>query len=380
MLNFWPYYIREVWTTRLAGLRRIALFGAGEHTRWLLDLVQTLPGPKIEFLLDDKAGAIREIKGIPVIRPDAASVRGGEGLDAVVVSSDSAEERIFVRATEAFPRLKVLRLYEGLPPGPYDKQGELPAGIDTIGGPGDFVNLETIVQVAGSAATKLRLAEVFNRMDADPYAKRLADGYAKGVDRFGDAWRYVDLWSMLYACARLTGLADYLEIGTRRGHSLAAVLAGSADGRADRSDSAGPALPAVVSCDRWIAGYADAENPGPDFVVGQLRRLGLDPKIEFLSGSSHELVGAFLRSSGRQFDLITVDGDHSRDGARQDLLDVIGSLRLGGVLLFDDINHPQHAYLGQVWRDVVAGRCGYETYENPRNGTGIAAALRYRSE
>lgn len=368
MLNFWPFYIREAWQTKLQGCSRVGLFGAGEHSRWLLDVVGKLPGPQVVALIDDRADSIREINGIRVITPDRADPTS---FDRLIISSDTQEEKLFHRARLCFPDATIVRLYQGLPPGPYDKQGDVPAGIDTIPGPSETVNLETVVNLASSVDTKRTLAELFNRMDADPYARRLADGYARGAARFKDAWRYVDLWSVLYAFGRLAGPKRYLEIGTRRGHSLAAVLAGCRDG--------GSPAPSVVSCDVWVQSYAGAENPGPTFVAGQMKRIGFDVKIEFLSGSSHELLPPFLRQSGEPFDLMTVDGDHSREGARADLLDVVGHLRLGGLLAFDDIHHPQHTYLGQVWREVMNHRPGFETYENPRNGTGIAAAIRYRS-
>lgn len=368
MLNFWPFYIREVWTTRLGGRRNIALFGAGEHSRWLLEIVKGLPGPRVSLLMDDRADSIREVAGVMVTKPESADATS---FDAIVISSDTVEDKLAARAKQCFPATPIIRLYEGLPPGPYDKQGDLPAGIDTIPGPAETINLESVVALALTVDTKRRIAELFNRMTADPYARRLADGYSRGAARFGEAWKYVDLWSMLYAYARLTGPKNYLEIGTRKGHSLAAMLMGCTDG--------GAALPKVVSCDLWVKGYAGAGDSGPPFVTDQMKRLGFDVNIEFLSGSSHELLRPFLSGANRSFDLITVDGDHSRDGARSDLLDVVDHLRIGGMLVFDDINHPQHTYLGQVWREVMSHRAGMEVYENPRNNTGIAAAIRYRN-
>lgn len=367
MLNFWPFYIREIWQTRVRGVQRVALFGAGEHTRWILDVVTKLPGPQVTLLIDDRAEQIREVKGIRVVTPQSADRRT---FDSIVISSDSREEELFLRAKQNFPEVPIVRLYEGLPPGPYEKQGDVPAGIDTIPGPADTVNLETVVGLASSADTKRRLAELFNKMDADPYARRLADGWTRGVARFGEAWKYVDLWSMLYAYGRLAAPKRYLEIGTRKGHSLASMLMGCRD--------AGVTLPTVVSCDMWVQSYAGTANPGPTFVAEQMKKLGFDAKIEFLSGSSHELLPPYLRSPDATFDLITVDGDHSRDGARADLSDVVGSLRLGGMLVFDDIHHPQHTYLGEVWREAMRNRQGFEFYENRRNNTGIAAAIRYR--
>ena len=44
----------------------------------------------------------------------------------------------------------------------------------------------------------------------------------------------------------------------------------------------------------------------------------------------------------------------------------------------DDINHPQHPYLYEVWSTAVANRRELETYADGRDGTGIAAAIRFR--
>ena len=78
------------------------------------------------------------------------------------------------------------------------------------------------------------------------------------------------------------------------------------------------------------------------------------------------------------FDPITVDGDHSRDGALPDLNMVAGALRIGGLLAFDDIGHLRHPYLHEAWNNVLGTRPNFETYTNRRDGTGIAAAIRYR--
>ncbi len=367
MLNFWPYYIRDMWTKHLSGCRQVALFGAGEHSRWLLDVVASADGPEVVALIDDNADRMPEIRGRPVVTPAGA---GELQFDAIVISSDAAEERLFLRARQCFPDSRIVRLYEGLPPGPYDKQGEIPAGIDSVVSPAEAVNLETVVALAQDVETKERLIDVMGSLDPDPFIGRTIDGYRRAIERFGRRWRYIDLWSILYAYTSLTKPRRYLEIGTRRGHSLAAVCSASlADGNCDLE---------VVCCDRWIENYAGTANPGPDFVAEQMSRLGYTKCIRFLSGSSHELIPEFLGESCGDFDLITVDGDHSRDGAAADLANVVGRLCIGGMLAFDDINHPQHTYLHEVWKQATAHRPNLETYANPRNGTGIAAAIRYR--
>jgi len=367
MLNFWPYYVREIWTSRLAGCKRVALFGAGEHTGWLLDAVASPAGPEVVTLIDDRGQRIPEFRGLPVVTPEKADAAA---FDAIVISSDANEARLFARARTCFPDTPIVRLYEGLPAGPYEKHGEMQIGVDTLPLPSEAVNLDTVIGLAQAVETKERLMAAFEQLDPDPFFTRLAASYRAAIERFGRHWRHVDLWSVLCAYASLARPGRYLEIGTRRGHSLAAVCAGLG---ADECNDA-----EIVACDLWVEGYAGTDNPGPQFVAEQLTRLGYTRPITFLSGSSRELIPELLSGAPEQFDLITVDGDHSRDGALADLNNVVGSLRVGGMLAFDDINHPQHPYLHEVWNTAVAHRRELETYANRRDGTGIAAAVRFR--
>jgi GT2 family glycosyltransferase len=115
--------VASIWITLGASRRdrpmRVALFGAGRHTRWLLDFVRDLPGPTVCFILDDCAAPGQRLDGIPVIPP--AMLRPDQ-VDAVVLSSDAYELQLAARCAELFgDRLCVIRLYEGLPAGGYDK-------------------------------------------------------------------------------------------------------------------------------------------------------------------------------------------------------------------------------------------------------------------
>jgi hypothetical protein len=60
----------------------------------------------------------------------------------------------------------------------------------------------------------------------------------------------------------------------------------------------------------------------------------LTPTIEFINGDSHETLHEFFDgkygSHPQEFDLISVDGDHSRLGAWWDLYDLFPHVRLGG--------------------------------------------------
>lgn len=127
-VEFRTHYLREVW--RRVGLQAkgqpIAVYGAGRHTRFFLEVVAGVEGgARVECILDDNAGGQpAEILGIPVRTP--ASV-APSSVALVVVSSDSIEARLAERARAwAGGRggAPVVRLYEGLPPGPYADGGK----------------------------------------------------------------------------------------------------------------------------------------------------------------------------------------------------------------------------------------------------------------
>ncbi len=62
----------------------VALFGAGLHTRWLLDQVADLAGPDIDCVLDDREQVGECINGLPVRRPKPEDA---ERFAAVLISS-----------------------------------------------------------------------------------------------------------------------------------------------------------------------------------------------------------------------------------------------------------------------------------------------------
>jgi hypothetical protein len=134
----------------------------------------------------------------------------------------------------------------------------------------------------------------------------------------------------------------------------------------------------VYSFDLWLENYAGEENPGQDLIVRELAKFDFKGSIRFFSGDSRYTVPAFFRGRGypRQIDMIFVDGDHSDEGARVDILNVIDHVSPGGMLVFDDITHPAHAGLHGVWHDILDRRSGWETRECTKHEYGWALALR----
>lgn len=198
----------------------------------------------------------------------------------------------------------------------------------------------------------------------DAYGNFLASFYSAGVERFGERWEYADISTTLVAASSLAKPKSYLEIGVRRGRSMAMVSS-----QCPEAD--------FVGFDMWIAGYGGNENPGAGFVQSELRRLGHRGSVEMIDGDSHRTVPRyFAENPGAYFDLITVDGDHSPAGATADLECVIPRLRLGGVLVFDDICHPAHPELAGVWAKVMERHPELTSWEFTGIGFGVAVAVR----
>jgi len=186
--------------------------------------------------------------------------------------------------------------------------------------------------------------------------------YQEARERFGAHWRYADLLSTLWAAATLSPPATYLEVGVRAGRSAAVV---------------GAAAPQceIHGFDLWAEEYDNAPNPGPDFVRGELQAAGHTGKVELVQGDSHETLPEFLRSRPElYFDLITIDGDKSTTGWAADLAALLPRLKVGGILVSDDIFLAPH--LGRLWDEVIRRDSRYVTWEFDQGGVGVAAAIR----
>ncbi len=198
------------------------------------------------------------------------------------------------------------------------------------------------------------------------------DEYVKGVDayyrecrsRYGKHWHYLDAVNTLYAAAKLIKPEHYLEIGVRRGRSACTVARACPD-------------VTLHAFDMWIQGYAGMDNPGPAFVRQELQKHGHRGQVTFTDGDSHRTVPEYLaRNPNLQFDLVLVDGDHSEDGAYDDLRNVLPRIRSGGMVIFDDITHPAHPYLLKVWRKAMDAHPGFMAHEFTESGYGIAFAVK----
>lgn len=222
----------------------------------------------------------------------------------------------------------------------------------------------TLLSVARSAATLDAVESVLARLQPDPYVDFMRRWYALGRERFGHHWVYADQLTVLHAAARLLKPRRYLEIGVFRGRSLSVV----ADAAPDCE---------LYGFDLWIPGYAGLENVGPELVREQVGRMGHRGACQLESGNSHETVPRFLAAHpDLTFDLVTVDGDHTEDGARRDIETVLPRINVGGVLVFDDICHPKHPWLERVWDESVAALTSFTCAKFTEVGHGVAVAVR----
>jgi predicted O-methyltransferase YrrM len=227
-----------------------------------------------------------------------------------------------------------------------------------------LIGPSTIGSKATDTSCLQEAIQIIRQLEPDDYVKYLLSYYRTGLERFGSNWKYADIITVLLATAQLIQPQDYLEIGVRRGRSMAMIA------------STCPQC-SIIGFDMWVSDYARMPNPGPEFVQVEMSKLGYSGNIILVSGDSHKTVPDYLDQNPNQFfDLITVDGDHSEQGARKDLNNVIPRLKVGGVLVFDDICHPKHPYLADVWQSTVAHNPLFCTWEFTELGYGVGFAVR----
>jgi predicted O-methyltransferase YrrM len=82
--------------------------------------------------------------------------------------------------------------------------------------------------------------------------------------------------------------------------------------------------------------------------TGEVAANGLEERWQLIVQDSRD----FWRANERTFDLIYVDGDHTFEPARADLFAAWQALEPGGVLVIDDVLHPEN--LGGEYGVAVA--------------------------
>ncbi|MGB3192154.1 MAG: class I SAM-dependent methyltransferase, partial [Limnoraphis sp.] len=184
---------------------------------------------------------------------------------------------------------------------------------------------------------KQRVHSIISRLSEDYWLSKDLTSYAESNQSKSN---WFDLISFLNWYAHNFKPKNYLEVGVRRGRSMAQVLVESPETEA-------------YGFDMWIPEYAGQSNPGPEFVVSELQRLGVSKRPTLIKGNSHETLPLFFDNpdNPQEFDLINIDGDHTYLGAKLDLDVAFAHLAPGGVLVFDDTYHHAHPELNILWRE-----------------------------
>jgi len=222
----------------------------------------------------------------------------------------------------------------------------------------------TIFSDCTSASAIKNVLAVYEKLRSDRYLDFAKNYYKQGLKNFGDKWIYADINTALYGISKNVNVANYLEIGVRRGRSMAVVASQRPECK-------------IFGFDLWIPEYAGVDNPGKDFVVEELKNVGYKGELKFIDGDSKKTVPNFFSENpDLYFDLITVDGDHSRKGAIADLKNVIPRLKVGGFLVFDDICSQEHPYLEKVWNKLIVNDKRFITYTFTELGLGVGFAIR----
>ncbi len=220
--------------------------------------------------------------------------------------------------------------------------------------------------ISGDIDTKRRVLNVFYRLTKDHWLEKNIENYRQLIQNrvpFFDAASFLN-WYAEHFKPRY-----FLEVGVRRGRSLTQVLTQSPETTA-------------FGFDIWIPDYGSmpeegilTSNPGPEFVLQEIRNLGFDKLPTLIEGNSHQTLPKFWsdNQNPQQIDLIFVDGDHTYAGAKLDLDICFRHLSDGGALVFDDISHPSHPELEQLWKEIKTRYSDCIFIEDSSGmGTGIA--------
>lgn len=156
----------------------------------------------------------------------------------------------------------------------------------------------------------------------------------------------------------------YLEIGVREGASLKAVLNEYLPNR-------------VALCDNWGSNYGGTGCGNHNHIWRLIVKYPDSQKIHviFLDGDSHDKIPELIKKRYK-FDLITVDGDHSYNGAMSDLVMCWELLTDGGLLVFDDVIHKDHMYLRNCIESFIDGVNCRVLIANFKDDNGIVVIMK----
>jgi glycosyltransferase involved in cell wall biosynthesis/ADP-heptose:LPS heptosyltransferase len=221
---------------------------------------------------------------------------------------------------------------------------------------------EQALQVIGDTYYQKKVVEAWNLIEIDEPVIKRKDLMTQNIQQNKPFW---NIHVALAFLADRLNLENYLEVGVRTGCSLVPLL--------HNSD-----VKEVVVLDMWKGSYAGFSNT-KEYTVEQINKYkaktNKQAKIEFIKGDSHKKLKDLI-SLGRNFDLITVDGDHSESGAWEDLQDATKLLADKGAIVFDDIIHPSYSYLKKLVDRFQQEHSEYAVLINSKQDNGCVILLK----
>ena len=161
------------------------------------------------------------------------------------------------------------------------------------------------------------LFAIWNMLDRNIYASAMGNPLTPGTP-YG-YMRYVQLEAYSRAVWELKGSPTYCEIGFNGGHSVAAMLL------------AHPRMKAIS--------FELGDRPYTAEAVRQLRLYFGADRLDYHVGDSKITVPAYASTPGYSMcDVILVDGDHTKEGAYIDVVNMNTLAKPGAPLFIDDIN------------------------------------------
>jgi predicted O-methyltransferase YrrM len=224
-----------------------------------------------------------------------------------------------------------------------------------------MLNRESFLSQIGNKENTKDVVNVLKVLEPEPYATERLKDFEEQLVSNTKKW---DICSVLSLYSKVLQPSSYLEIGVRRGKSMANVLRFSSHCKA-------------YGFDMWITNYAGVSNPGPDFVRAEMKKLGYLGELVLIHGDSHITVPSFVRTNIEvKFDMVLVDGDHSYEGALKDLENVAPVIKLNGVLVFDDIYDVRTPWLLDAWKKFLEQHKEFVQIIESKDFTGTAVAVK----
>jgi len=221
---------------------------------------------------------------------------------------------------------------------------------------------EQALQVIGDTYYQKKVVEAWNLIEIDEPVIKRKNLMTQNIQQNKPFW---NIHVALAFLADRLHPENYLEVGTRTGCSLVPVLHNST-------------IKEAVAVDMWHGSYSGLPNT-KEYTVEQINKYRAKTnkqfKIEFIKGDSHKKLKELI-NSGKKFDLITVDGDHSESGAWEDLQDATKLLADKGAIVFDDIIHPSHSYLRKLVDRLQQEHSEYTVFINSKQDNGCAIFLK----